>query len=237
MAHKKGPAATEPSFQNYLGHIMAPKETAFVDWAEFERFLVLLGRGDVDNKIVISVFPADPGKPNIHIPCLAGSIPKPRIQALLARGQGLSLGLVINPALPQPGDWGEKPEHFNPYGERRAWGASNAHIAGARWIWYEADGGLSHEKQLAAIHRAGLPEPDLIVDTGGKSLHCYWRLDEQITPDQFRDFQQRLQQGIDAKTPEMGGDPSIHNPCRVMRAPGGLHPATGRRCTIWRPAA
>jgi len=216
---------------------MPPKETALVDWAEFERFLLLLGRGDADHEIVISVFPDDPGKPNIHIPCLAGSLPKPRISSLLARRKGLSLGLVINPALPQPNDWGEKPEHFNKVGERRVWGASNDHIAGARWIWYEADGGLTHEKQLAAIHLAGLPEPDLIVDTGGKSLHCYWRLDEQITPDQFRDFQQRLQQGIDALSPEMGGDPSIHNPCRVMRAPGGLHPSTDRRCTIWRPAA
>jgi hypothetical protein len=223
--------------QNYYRFIMAPEKKAPVDWPEFKRFLELLGRGDPDHKIVISIFPDDDGKPNIHIPCLAGSIPTPRINSLLARNQGLSLGLVINPSLPQPDYWGKEPDHFNRNGELRVWGASNLHIAGARWIWYEADGGLPHEEQLAAISRAGLPEPDLIIDTGGKSLHCYWRLDEQITLEQFRDLQQRLQQSIDALTPEMGGDQGIHNPCRVMRAPGGQHPKTGRRCTIWRATA
>ena len=213
---------------------MSPEKIAQVDWAEFVRFLVLLGRGDDSHRIVVSLFPDEHGKPNILIPCLAGSIPKPRINSLLARSQGLSLGLVINPSLPQPDDWGKKPDHFNKNGELRVWGARNIHIAGARWIWYEADGGLPHKEQLAAISRAGLPEPELIIDTGGKSLHCYWRLDEQITPEQFRDLQQRLQQSIEALTPEMGGDQGIHNPCRVMRAPGGQHPKTGRRCTIWR---
>jgi len=216
---------------------MTSQGPAHVDWAEFEKFLIVLGRGDTEQQLVISLFPDDQSKPNIHIPCLAGSIPKADINSMLARRKGLSLGLVINPPLPKPDDWGEKEEHRNKYGALRSWGASNNHIAGAQWIWYEADGGLSHGAQLTAIRKAGLPESDLIVDTGGKSLHCYWRLDEQITTDQFRDFQQRLQQSVDALTPEMGGDAGIHNPCRVMRAPGGLHPATGRRCKIWSAAA
>ena len=232
MAHKKGPAhrsliawVTTP--------IMPPSQQPTVCWELFEEFLQLHGRATPEEHLVIAVFPKTPDKPNIHISCTAGSIPKADIEALLQKKPGHSLGLVINPALPKPEDWGSRPEHLSRGGSVRHWGASNSHIAEARLIWYEADGGLPKEEQLAAIKRAQLPEPDFIVDTGGKSLHSYWRLDEPITPDEFRDLMQRLPQAVDALTPEMLGDKGIHNPCRVMRAPGGLHPS-GKRCTIWR---
>lgn len=85
---------------------MTSSEPAHVDWAEFEKFVTLLGRGDSEQQLVISLFPDDRSKPNIHIPCLAGSIPKAEINSVLARRKGLSLGLVINPPLPKPADWG-----------------------------------------------------------------------------------------------------------------------------------
>jgi len=215
---------------------MSSSQPQIVCWEQFDQFLRLIGRDAPEEALVIAVFPKTPDKPNIHISCTAGTVPKADIESLLRKKPGHSLGLVINPALPRPENWGSKPEHLSASGTPKHWGASNGHIAGARLIWYEADGGLPKEEQLAAIKRAQLPVPAFIVDTGGKSLHSYWRLDEVITPEQFRDLMQRLTQAVDAHTPEMLGDKSIHNPSRVMRAPGGLHPS-GKRCTIWRAEA
>jgi hypothetical protein len=235
MAHKKGSAARS-LVKVVVPRIMPSAKPEVVCWQLFDEFLQLIGRNDPDEPLVVAVFPKTQDQPNIHFGCTAGSIPRVEIEKTLRRKPSHSLGLVINPALPKPKEWGTLQEHLTKSGRPRQWGAKNEHIAGARLIWYEADGGLPKVEQLAAIRRAGLPEPDFIVDTSGKSLHSYWRLDEPITPEQFRDLMQRLPQAVDALTPEMRGDTGIHNPCRVMRAPGGLHPS-GNRCTIWRAPA
>ena len=69
------------------------------------------------------------------------------------------------------------------------------------------------EWQVQASQELGLPEPTAMVHTGGKSVHCYWRLTEPMAPDQWRDLQRRL---IDYA----GGDTQCKNPSRLMRLPG-----------------
>ena len=71
-------------------------------------------------------------------------------------------------------------------------------------------------EQLAAWRTYGLPEPTFTVDTGGKSMHLYWVLNEPISPERFRDLVARL---ID----HTGADRLNRNPSRVMRLPGAWH--------------
>lgn len=79
-------------------------------------------------------------------------------------------------------------------------------------IYYEHDD-RPQDWQLTSWREFGLPEPTVQVDTGGKSIHHHWVFDQPITPEQFRNFQQRL-------ALLTGGDSSIQNPSRVMRLPG-----------------
>jgi hypothetical protein len=71
-------------------------------------------------------------------------------------------------------------------------------------------------EQLVAWQTYGLPEPTFTVDTGGKSMHLYWVLNEPISPERFRDLIGRL---ID----HTGADRLNRNPSRVMRLPGAWH--------------
>lgn len=67
--------------------------------------------------------------------------------------------------------------------------------------------------QLHAWKELELPEPTVIVTTGGKSAHLYWTLSEPMAPDAWRVLQRRLLAYCDA-------DRSLCNPSRLMRLPG-----------------
>jgi hypothetical protein len=53
-----------------------------------------------------------------------------------------------------------------------------------------------------------------------------------LTPEQFRNLQRRLVIAMQGANAEAGMDKSLHNPCRVMRLPGGHHPKTGNPTTV-----
>jgi hypothetical protein len=97
-------------------------------------------------------------------------------------------------------------------------------------LFAEADGGLAIEAQEALPKLIGLPEPTFTVWTGGKSLHLYWCAKEgaALSPTDWREAQRRLIAAIKEAVPSAGVDEAIKDPSRVMRAPGGLHPAGGR---------
>ena len=77
----------------------------------------------------------------------------------------------------------------------------------------EAGDGLSpSEVVLTIIENKGLPNPTMIVFSG-HGVHCYWRLSEPITPDQWRGLQERL-------NAYLGSDPTIKNGERIMRLVG-----------------
>jgi hypothetical protein len=69
------------------------------------------------------------------------------------------------------------------------------------------------EWQRSACERFGLPEPSLQNESGGKSLHNYWVLDQPVAPAKWQEAQQRL-------SSYLGSDASLKNPSRVMRLPG-----------------
>jgi len=69
------------------------------------------------------------------------------------------------------------------------------------------------EWQVNAWQELGLPEPSLMVETGGKSVHAYWRLRDSIAPEVWKPIQKRL-------ITHCGSDPKCSNPSRLMRMPG-----------------
>ena len=66
---------------------------------------------------------------------------------------------------------------------------------------------------LNAWRELGLPEPSLIVLSGGKSAHCYWLLEQPIPPQEWAPLQAEL-------IAYAGGDPHCKDASRVMRLPG-----------------
>jgi hypothetical protein len=67
--------------------------------------------------------------------------------------------------------------------------------------------------QLTAWQTLNLPEPSLMVGTGGKSVHCYWLLDQPLPPDEWRALTAQL-------IAYCKSDSNCSNPSRVMRLPG-----------------
>jgi hypothetical protein len=70
--------------------------------------------------------------------------------------------------------------------------------------------------QVNAWKDLGLPEPSIQVHTGGKSIHCYWPLDEPMAPAEWRELIKRV-------ITHCGADTSNSNPSRVMRMPGSIY--------------
>jgi len=94
-------------------------------------------------------------------------------------------------------------------------GDTDAAIASCNSLFVEWDD-RPVEWQIAAWKELSLPEPSLIVLTGGKSVHVYWRFTTPIDPEHWRDLQTRLLEYADA-------DRTLKNPSRVMRLPGAWH--------------
>ena len=92
-------------------------------------------------------------------------------------------------------------------------GDSDAEITSCPALFVEWDDGASKEVQRNRWQVLELPEPTVMVWTGGKSLHCYWVLDQPMAPAEWRPLQKRL---IDY----CNGDKACCNPSRVMRLPG-----------------
>ncbi len=72
------------------------------------------------------------------------------------------------------------------------------------------------EWQISAWKEFGLPEPSIQVSTGGKSIHCYWVLDEPMAPEPWRALIKRL-------ITHTGADTNNCNPSRLMRLPGSIY--------------
>lgn len=74
--------------------------------------------------------------------------------------------------------------------------------------------GQDETVQLHRVQHSGLPEPSLIVRTGGGSLHFYWLLLEPMQDTaQWQADMKRLAAHLESDT-------SINDPSRVMRLPG-----------------
>lgn len=72
----------------------------------------------------------------------------------------------------------------------------------------------SHEELIQHINNIN-PPPSAIIDTGG-GYHCYWLLQDSITPQYAKELQRRWQVYV-------GGDPGAKDLVRVLRMPGTIN--------------
>ena len=95
-------------------------------------------------------------------------------------------------------------------------GVTNIDITGMPAFFVEWDDGARIEEQTQRWQKLGLPEPTMMVSTGGKSVHCYWVLVEQMEPEPWQILQKRL-------IAHCNSDPTVCNPSRLMRLPGSIY--------------
>jgi predicted P-loop ATPase len=92
----------------------------------------------------------------------------------------------------------------------------DADISGCPALFVEWDDGADIDTQAQRWQELELPEPTLMVATGGKSVHCYWVLTEPMEPEPWRVLQRRL-------ITYCSGDEACKNPSRLMRLPGSVY--------------
>lgn len=97
-------------------------------------------------------------------------------------------------------------------------------VALARCLFVDFDG-VGLEEAAARISTAKLPEPTVIVASGG-GVHCYWRLESACA--NF-DAWSGKQRGLIGK---LNSDKCIHDPPRIMRLPGTINAKRGRACEL-----
>jgi predicted P-loop ATPase len=92
----------------------------------------------------------------------------------------------------------------------------DADITGCPALFVEWDDRAAIDIQAQRWSALELPEPTLMVATGGKSVHCYWVLREPMAPEPWRVLQRRL-------ITYCKGDEQCKNPSRLMRLPGSIY--------------
>jgi len=113
------------------------------------------------------------------------------------------------------------------YGKRKE-------ITEVRFLKYEIDdAGMSLEAQFETWRAAGLSPPTLVLFTGGKSLHFWWRLKTPLPLAEGIVALKRLQEAIRQATPGVKLDSKMESPAQPMRLAGGIHPKTRQRSTIY----
>jgi predicted P-loop ATPase len=83
-------------------------------------------------------------------------------------------------------------------------------------LFVEWDDGASIEEQMQRWQALELPEPTLMVSTGGKSVHCYWVLLQPLAPLEWKRITARL-------IAHCNSDKACSNPSRLMRLPGSIY--------------
>lgn len=83
---------------------------------------------------------------------------------------------------------------------------------------------LSKEMVQRLIQEGALPEYSMCLDSGGRSLHWYWLLEDGCTAQEWMQIQLRL---IDLLKSD-----NLKDASRRMRVPGFRHPHTGQLCRV-----
>ena len=158
---------------------------ACIDCAAAKQFLSLLGKDPASARLRAFPHRANPAK------AVIGARKGPFELAVAEQWQreGRGIYLVIN-------DGGDR----------------KSEITACRAFFVEWDD-RPIDWQLNAWRELGLPEPSLIVLSGGKSAHCYWLLEQPIQPQEWAPLQAEL-------IAYAGGDPHCKDASRVMRLPG-----------------
>ena len=95
-------------------------------------------------------------------------------------------------------------------------GVQDTDITTVPALFVEWDDGASIAEQMQRWQSLGLPEPTVMVSTGGKSVHCYWVLLQPLAPLEWKRITARL-------IAHCSSDKSCSNPSRVMRLPGSIY--------------
>jgi len=95
-------------------------------------------------------------------------------------------------------------------------GVQDVDITTVPALFVEWDDGASIEEQMQRWQTFNLPEPSVMVSTGGKSVHCYWVLQEPISAAEWKRITARL-------IAHFNSDANCSNPARMMRLPGSVY--------------
>jgi hypothetical protein len=95
-------------------------------------------------------------------------------------------------------------------------GVQDTDITTVPALFVEWDDGASIDEQAQRWQELNLPEPTVMVATGGKSVHCYWVLLEPMDPLEWKRITARL-------IAHCNSDKACSNPSRVMRLPGSIY--------------
>ncbi len=112
-------------------------------------------------------------------------------------------------------EWNATNDVYFGVSPRETRGATDADVIECRTIFADFDNNTTVDEASQRIADAGFPPPTVLV-CSGHGTHAYWRLEDEIDTDTFR----QMQQGI-ART--LGSDPKVQNPSRVMRVPFTHH--------------
>ena len=99
----------------------------------------------------------------------------------------------------------------------------------------DADGNpvpVPKDIQIAAPAKAGLPEPTVRMDTGGKSVHHEWLLSEPCGVEEGETARRRLFAAINTRNDGLKCDGGIFSAHQPLRLAGGVHSKTGKRSTL-----
>ncbi len=163
----------------------APPAQACIDRGAAQQFLSLLGKSPAKARLRAFPHRANPAKGEIG--ARKGAFDLAVAEQWQREGRGVYL--VIN-------DGGDR----------------KSEITACRALFVEWDD-RPIAWQLTAWTELGLPEPSLIVLSGGKSAHCYWVLQQPISTQEWEPLQAEL-------IAYAGGDPHCKDASRVMRLPG-----------------
>lgn len=158
-------------------------------------------------------------------------------QTIYIREEDYSFGFIPAKPLPKPEGW---QGWFDEYSwddqlqhcwKEEVFGTKNKEIDHCRALMADSDGGLNYDQAKKIIIELGLPEPTLEINTGGRGFHFYWTYKTPLEPAAHRHLMRRLMKAFEPH-PEFGIDKSLHNPNRVMRLAGTIHPQTRKRAFI-----
>ena len=175
-----------------------------IDTAEAERFLRLLGKDPASPKTRFRFFPHkhNPNKAAIGAGPKVGGFSASTIKTIERHHREQRGAYVV---IGHGGDTIQE-------------------ITGCPAFWNEWDD-RPIEWQLIAWQELRLPEPSLMVVTGGASVHCYWLLTEPMDPKEWAPLQTRL-------IAMASGDKNCDGVARVMRLPGAWYVDAGGEATV-----
>lgn len=217
------PAETAERIQQQLNNPL--------DSEQANRHLDLLGVTEFDD-IVFTNWRKVEGKLDAMHQRIGGTDLCPRIAA----GEW-SFGFIPGKPKPVPQGWRgwydttSWDENLQCLWKEEVYGSKNNDIASNPALIADCDSGIDLAEAKKIVNAIGMPEPTFIINTGGRGFHFYWVYKAPLEPEQHRLLMRRLIEAFKPH-PRFGIDKQLHNPARVMRIAGSIHPATGKRTAI-----